>query len=145
MFKNYKITGTSMMMYLNFLSSILMILFLIINPYSTELSTVFQALHNPTLVFDILLFGICGALGQCFIFHTISRFGSLVLVTTTVTRKMFSVLLSVFVFGHAINNGQWGAVALVFGAIILEAQSKEKKVPVYDKIPLDDKSDKKYD
>jgi UDP-galactose transporter B1 len=143
MFKKYKITGTSMMLYLNLISSILMMIYLIVNPYSTELYDAVHALRNPTLVFDIILFGICGALGQVFIFHTISKFGSLVLVTTTVTRKMFSVLLSVFVFGHAISYGQWASVGVVFAAIVWEGQAKEKKEAVYDKIAIDDHDKKR--
>lgn len=43
---------------------------------------------------DILLFCLCGAVGQLFIFATIKRFGSLVNTLVTTTRKFFNILLS---------------------------------------------------
>jgi UDP-galactose transporter B1 len=63
---------------------------------------------------DIALFGLCGAIGQCFIFYSLERYGSLRLVTVTVTRKLFTMLLSVVWFKHELALGQWSGVALVF-------------------------------
>jgi hypothetical protein len=45
-----------------------------------------------------------GGLGQLFIFETIQHFGSLTLVMVTVTRKLFTMLLSVIVFEHVLNK-----------------------------------------
>jgi len=42
-------------------------------------------------------------------------------VTVTVTRKMFTMILSVFAFGHRLSQTQYFAVALVFGALGVEA------------------------
>jgi UDP-galactose transporter B1 len=82
----------------------------------------------PGSMFDVVLFGVCGAIGQVFIFYTLERFGSLILVTVNVTRKMISMLLSVIWFNHVLTLGQWGSVALVFSGIGLEAMmSKSKK------------------
>jgi solute carrier family 35 (UDP-galactose transporter), member B1 len=125
MFRTFKVSGTSMMMYLNTFSFGFMLVFLALNPYSNEFSSAIAfCLSSSKLVFDIVLFGICGAVGQCFIFHTLEKYGSLVLVTTTVTRKMFSILLSVLMFGHPLNYGQWASVGLVFVAIIWESLGK---------------------
>ena len=68
-------------------------------------------------------------MGQLFIFYTLSRFSSLLLVTVTVTRKMLTMLLSVFWFGHSLSAGQWLGITLVFGGIGAEAvvQRQEKK------------------
>ena len=55
---------------------------------------------------------------------TLESFGSLVLVTVTVTRKMFSILLSVVWFGHHLSLGQWCSVGLVFVAIVWESSGK---------------------
>jgi UDP-galactose transporter B1 len=125
MFKKHKLQGTSMMFFMNSFSFVLMLLFLMVNPFSTELSDAigFCSTH-PAIVYDILLFSLAGALGQCFIFMTLEHFGSLILVTVTVTRKMFSIILSVLWFGHRLSLGQWGSVALVFIAIAWEATGK---------------------
>lgn len=59
---------------------------------------------------------------------TLSTFGSLLLVTVTVTRKMLTMILSVFWFGHSLTGMQWLGVGLVFGGIGMEAElSKREK------------------
>jgi UDP-galactose transporter B1 len=59
---------------------------------------------------------------------TLSIFGSLLLVTVTVTRKMLTMILSVVWFGHSLSVMQWLGVGLVFGGIGIEAQlSKMEK------------------
>ena len=52
--------------------------------------------------------------------HTLSTFSSVLLVTVTVTRKMFTMILSVVAFGHRLSNMQWLGVGLVFGGIGIE-------------------------
>jgi UDP-galactose transporter B1 len=79
------------------------------------------SLRFPESIYDILLFGLFGSIGQLFIFYTLERFGSLILVTVNVTRKMFSMLLSIFWFNHSMSTGQWLAVLTVFGGIGLDA------------------------
>ncbi|KAJ2898703.1 hypothetical protein MKZ38_003754 [Zalerion maritima] len=82
----------------------------------------------PTVWRDVLGFAACGAVGQVFIFYTLSAFSSVVLVTITVTRKMATMILSVFAFGHHLSQMQWFGVALVFGGIGVEGmiQRREK-------------------
>ncbi|KAG8427212.1 UDP-galactose transporter [Metarhizium acridum] len=52
----------------------------------------------PAVWKDVLGFAACGAIGQVFIFYTLSTFSSVLLVTVTVTRKMFTMILSVVAF-----------------------------------------------
>merc|ERR1712093_483164 len=80
--------------------------------HSNELSSslAFIASH-PSVRLDILLFGLTGAVGQIFIFVTLSLYGSLTLVTITVTRKMVTMLLSVFVFDHKLKRASGPASA----------------------------------
>ncbi|KAI8588738.1 UAA transporter [Geranomyces variabilis] len=124
-FHKFHVSGSSMMVFLNLIASSLMAAYLLVWPYTDELA---QALAfcsaHPQIIVDILLFGFCGAVGQCFIYHTLERFGAVSLVTVTVTRKMFSILLSFFWFEHHVSPGQWGAVALVFAGIGIEAGMK---------------------
>lgn len=126
-FSKFKVQGTSMMVWMNIFSFGLMSMYLIVAPNSTELGdAILFCTNHPSILLDILLFAFAGAIGQCFIFWTLESFGSLTLVTITVTRKMFSILLSVFGFGHHLSLGQWAAVGLVFTAIGLEAADKAK-------------------
>lgn len=87
--------------------------------------------RHPSVTKDILLFASCGAIGQVFIFYTLSKFSSLLLVTITVTRKMLTMLLSVVWFGHRLSLGQWVGVALVFGGVgaegVIGRWEKQKK------------------
>ncbi|KYK57789.1 hypothetical protein DCS_04802 [Drechmeria coniospora] len=80
----------------------------------------FMARH-PSVWKDVLGFAACGAVGQVFIFYTLATFSSVLLVTVTVTRKMFTMILSVIAFGHRLTHMQWLGVGLVFGGIGVEA------------------------
>ena len=62
--------------------------------------------------------------------RTLSIFGSLLLVTVTVTRKMLTMILSVLYFGHSLTGMQWLGVGLVFGGIGVESElsKREKRV-----------------
>lgn len=86
---------------------------------------------HPAVIKDVLGFCACGAIGQIFIYMTLSRFSSLLLVMVTVTRKMLSMLGSVLWFGHKLAPLQWAGVALVFGGVAAEAAltkyEKDKK------------------
>lgn len=131
-FHKHKISGQALMVFMNWFSSIFMLFYLLAGPYfpaPTATAELYKAIDfcilNPQVLYDMLLFGLMGALGQCFIFHTLERFGSLLLVTVTVTRKMFSILLSAFWFEHHFTIGQWMAVGTVFVGIALEAFMKK--------------------
>lgn len=82
--------------------------------------------RHPTVVPDLVLFALVSAVGQNFIFYTVRNFNALVVTTITTTRKMFTVLLSIFVYQHAMVARQWLGLALVFVAIAWEATAKQK-------------------
>jgi UDP-galactose transporter B1 len=46
----------------------------------------------------------------------------------TVTRKLFTMLLSVFVFDHRLTLGQWAGGGVVFAGIGVEAGVKRRDV-----------------
>ena len=79
---------------------------------------------NPEILSKILNFAICSAIGQSFIFYTIANFDPLVLSTVTTTRKIFSVLLSIFLKGHALSMAGWGGIGLSVLGILSEMQAK---------------------
>ena len=136
-FRTRPINGPQMMFFMNGFSTLLMIIWMVVvGPLVSMVTSAGGVVTGTTtelwegLVFcqryggaraDILLFGVCGALGQVFIFYTLERFGSLLLVTINVTRKMISMLLSVVWFRHVLSLGQWSSVATVFAGIALDA------------------------
>jgi len=79
---------------------------------------------NPVILQKILKFGLASAIGQSFIFYTITNFDALVTTTVTTTRKIFSVLLSIFINGHQLSNQGWGGIALASAGILSEIQNK---------------------
>jgi len=132
-------TGSQMMCAQNLMSTLLTTSYLFLSPYiattgfghyvgmspahgGDELTAALAFLQrNPSVTKDVLLFASCGAIGQVFIFFTLAKFSSLLLVTITVTRKMLTMLLSVVWFGHSLTGGQWLGVGLVFGGVGAEA------------------------
>ena len=83
---------------------------------------------HPSALRPLTAYALLGGLGQLFIFETIQHFGSLTLVMITVTRKLFTMLLSVVVFNHQLAPGQWAGIAVVFSGIGLEAGIKRRDV-----------------
>jgi UDP-galactose transporter B1 len=79
---------------------------------------------NPEILEKIIKFAICSAVGQSFIFYTIANFDPLILSTVTTTRKIFSVLLSIFLKGHTLSLTGWSGIALACGGILSEMTAK---------------------
>ena len=137
--------GPQMMVALNFISTLLNASYLILLPLvpksllpavasssTDELSSAIAFLQrHPSVFYDALGFAACGAVGQVFIFTALERFSSLMLTTVTVTRKMFTMLISIAWFGKHLTHMQMVGVGLVFGGIAAEAgighREKRKK------------------
>lgn len=130
-------SGPQMMVAQNLLCTILQVVYLLFSPLlpswlsfaagasagQNELASAFDFIaRHPAVFKDILAFAACGAIGQLFIYYTLSKFSSLLLVTVTVTRKMMTMMLSVLWFGHSLTALQWVGVACVFGGIGNEAR-----------------------
>lgn len=81
-------------------------------------------LANPEIMSKIARFAICSAVGQSFIFYTIANFDPLILSTVTTTRKIFSVLLSIFLKGHSLSLTGWSGIGLSVSGILSELQAK---------------------
>jgi UDP-galactose transporter B1 len=89
---------------------------------------------NPTIMWKVVLFAACSAVGQSFIFFLVSEYGPLKSATVTTTRKIFSVLLSVFTKGHTLSAIGWAGIALGSLGIVGELTEKkeDKKVTTKD-------------
>jgi len=83
---------------------------------------------NPEILSKVLYFAACSAMGQSFIFFVIAEYGPLKCATITTTRKIFSVLLSIFVKGHVLAPIGWCGVLLGSAGIVGELIPEEKKV-----------------
>ena len=79
---------------------------------------------HPAILRPIFYLSLCSALGQHFIFMTISHFSALVCTTVTTTRKFFTVLASVYYYGHALAPMQWLGATCVFGGLAVELRAK---------------------
>lgn len=123
-----KLSGIHLMISLNFISFLLSLL------YSTILTRQFQnaitfICKNPVILQYILCYSLVGSIGQIFIYITLEKFDSIILITINVTRKMFSMLLSLVLFNHKLNRNKVMGIFFVFLGIGLESYLKytEKK------------------
>lgn len=76
----------------------------------------------PSILYNIFLFSLTSALGQSFIFMTVVYFGPLTCSIITTTRKFFTILGSVILFGNVMSGMQWVGTVLVFLGLGLDAR-----------------------
>lgn len=74
----------------------------------------------PALWLNLTLLAFTGALGQLFIFMMVSSFGPLSCSVVTTTRKFFTVLCSVILFGNYLAPRQWFGALLVFAGLFAD-------------------------
>lgn len=153
-FDKYAVTGQQMMFWINLMCTcVTTVLALLPLPYipvlhpsdgwRSEVTIVREFIREyPGVLYPLAQFSLTGSLGQLFIFETLQHFGSLTLVyvfnfclcglrlflhrTITLTRKMFTMLLSVIVYNHKLSGGQWAGAGVVFAGISVEALVKRK-------------------
>lgn len=85
--------------------------------------------RHPSIIVNILNFAVAGAFGQYFIFLTVAEFGPLPCSIITTTRKFFTVLGSVLLFGNNLLPRQWLATVLVFLGLFLDAMYGSNRTP----------------
>lgn len=79
---------------------------------------------NPKIVEKMSYFCVCSACGQIFIFFTIANFDSLVSTTITTTRKIFTVLLSIYNAAEPMSTLNWGGLLVAIVGILFEIIEK---------------------
>ncbi len=66
---------------------------------------------------DVGMIGLLQVLGQISIYFIVLNFKQHIFPLVSTTRKVFTVLLSIFIFNHKMNIYQWVALILVFGGM----------------------------
>lgn len=124
-----KVDAWHLMMGTNLWSAAYTALFMFLVPGGGGYDAVRFYMHHPDAALDVLMFCFCGAIGQYFIFLTISRYGALTNATITSTRKVVTILMSSIWNGSPLSAQQWGGVVLVFAGLSYQiwCQYKNKK------------------
>lgn len=125
LYVDHPISAMQMMKHNNFWQSVFQLIFLLIGWFvSGQDGQLYGAVRMlrlcPALRFDLIAFCACGAVGQVLVFRLIKEYGSLVWITISVTRQLFTIILSVVLFGHHVNAIQWAGVLLVFCGLSFE-------------------------
>lgn len=79
---------------------------------------------NPVIGSLVLQCCVCSAVGQIFIYYIIERFDPLTCSTITTTRKLLSVLLSIFFKGHQLNDRGIAGLGLAMAGLAVEIDNK---------------------
>ncbi len=124
-FAAHAATPLQMMKFTNAWQALYLLVFLLVDRVAkgerSGLSSAWAVAYwCPAIRRDILMFCLCASVGQVLICGLIREFGSLSWITLSVTRQLFTVLLSVFIFRHSVNAPQWVGIALVFAGLGLE-------------------------
>ncbi|KAI3987967.1 hypothetical protein MKX01_021081 [Papaver californicum] len=123
-----KTSAWDIMLGMNLWGTIYNLVYMFGLPYGSGFETYQFCRKHPEAAWDIFLFCLCGAVGQNFIFLTISRFGSLIITTITTTRKFVSIVVSSLVTGNPLSGKQWGSVMMVFSGLSYQIYLKWRKM-----------------
>jgi UDP-galactose transporter B1 len=124
-FAKYKATPLQMMKNTNIWQALYLIVFLASMYYlqrdTSELMRAWMLIsHSAEVRQDVIQFCLCAAVGQVLIFGLMKEFGSLMWITVSITRKLFTILVSVFMFNHNVNSFQWFGIVCAFAGMGLE-------------------------
>ncbi|XP_068648615.1 UDP-galactose/UDP-glucose transporter 3 [Aristolochia californica] len=123
-----KTSAWDIMLGMNLWGTIYNIIYMFGWPHGSGFEAVAFCKEHPEAAWDIFVYCLCGAVGQNFIFLTISRFGSLANTTITTTRKFVSIVVSSVVSGNPLSAKQWGSVITVFGGLSYQIYLKWRKL-----------------
>lgn len=77
-------------------------------------------INYPSVLFDLFLSSILQVIGQICIYYVVANFKQHVFPMISTTRKMITIIASIFYFGHYINQWQWVSIAIVFLGMFYE-------------------------
>eukprot|EP01135_Chromosphaera_perkinsii_P000049 Nk52_evm1s23 gene=Nk52_evmTU1s23 len=129
-----------MMLYMNFWATLILLAGLVYNQEWVGALDFCQ--RHRAIINDMVIFSCFSAVGQNFIFLTVNNFGPLTCSIITTTRKFFTILGSVFIFGHILIPRQWLGVLIVFSGLFLDAYLGSKRKSTAVPTPSSDDSKK---
>lgn|ERR1740139_1224442 len=115
--------------------------------YGTHTVHAWHGTHQVLMA--ILLYSVSSAVGQNFVYFTVTEFGPLILTTVTTVRKIFSTLYSVFrTPSNTLSPMQWGGCSMVFAGLLGDIMMKmmpkptstPKAAPAVEQAPPDEAS-----
>jgi UDP-galactose transporter B1 len=115
----FKPTSNQLFTITNFYSFIISLLFSIFVD-GTFVPSIKFLINYPTAFIDLLMIGLLQVLGQISIYYIVANFKQHIFPLISTTRKILTVILSIFVFGHYANFTQWVAIGLVFVGMFYE-------------------------
>ncbi|XP_041108658.1 adenosine 3'-phospho 5'-phosphosulfate transporter 1-like [Polyodon spathula] len=83
-------------------------------------------IRHSDFAFHAILLSICSACGQLFIFYTIGQFGAAAFTIIMTLRQAFAILLSCFIYSHAVTIVGGLGIALVFLALLLRVYTRSR-------------------
>uniref|UniRef100_A0A7S2S6P9 Sugar phosphate transporter domain-containing protein n=1 Tax=Eucampia antarctica TaxID=49252 RepID=A0A7S2S6P9_9STRA len=91
---------------------------------------VFNQVHHflqmcQDMGFILVALGLSGAIGQVFIFVTISKFGALTCSIIGLARKVTTIVASIYFYGHTLNAVQTTGLGVCVGAMIMNFTGKK--------------------
>ncbi|XP_058821721.1 solute carrier family 35 member B1 homolog [Topomyia yanbarensis] len=120
-------SGQHMMLAMNGWSSLFLVPALLITGEGIEFTAF--AIKYPQMLAHLATLALAGALGQLFIFMMVSSYGALACSVVTTTRKFFTVLCSVLLFGNNLSSRQWLGTILVFTGLFADMFYGKKGAP----------------
>ena len=124
LFSQYKMTPVQMMFGVNIFSSLLTLSSLLLRgKFLPSLAFLF---NHHELAFHSMILSVCSAIGQLFIFYTISEFGPLVFTLIMTSRQALSILLSCLVYGHILTVQSLLGVIVVFVSLLLRVYFRQR-------------------
>lgn len=103
----------------------------------------------PSVLYDLFLGSILQVVGQICIYYVVANFKQHVFPMISTTRKVITVIASIFYFGHYINEWQWVSIVIVFLGMFYELYEElthqkhreEDAVKKKQEVPAEESSD----
>lgn len=124
LFKSYQMSSVEMMFGVNLFSCLLTASSLFVQ--SGFLDSLEFAAKHPAFIYDCLLLSVSAAIGQLFIYFTISTFGAVVFTIIMTLRQAVAILLSCVIYKHSVSSTGVFGIVVVFLAIFLRVYCSQR-------------------
>lgn len=77
-------------------------------------------LAYPGVFWHVIGIGLLQVVGQISVYYIVANFKQHIFPLIATTRKILTVILSIFIFNHDVNINQWIAIIIVFSGMFYE-------------------------